>query len=89
MRPEGSSSSRSRLIAIIVIVVVIVVDRAQEMGEDPLGHVAALFSCLHVCKAEVDALEDAHVDHVAGCGRETVIRASPLDEWRVGTSWPP
>ena len=52
------------------------------MEEDPLGHVAALFSCLHVCKAEVDALEDARVDHVVGCSRETVIRASPLGgEW--------
>lgn len=81
MRPEGSSSSRSLLIAIIVIVVVIVVDRAQEMGEDPLGHVAALFSCLHVCKAEVDALEDARVDHVVGCSRETVIRLETVTGW--------
>jgi hypothetical protein len=52
MRPEGSSSSRSLLIAIIVIVVVIVVDRAQEMGEDPLGQVAALFSCLHALEQD-------------------------------------
>jgi hypothetical protein len=43
--------------------------------------VAALFSCLHVCKAEVDALEDARVDHVVGCSRETVIRLETVTGW--------
>jgi len=34
------------------------VDRAQEMREDPMGHVAPLLPRLHVRKAEVDAFED-------------------------------
>ena len=43
MRPEWSRLLRSLLvIGTVVIVVIVVVDRAQEMGEDPLGHVAAL-----------------------------------------------
>ncbi len=64
MRLEGSRSPRSLLV--IVIVVIVVVDRAQEMGEDPLGHVASLLPRLHVRKAEVDALVNAGVDHILG-----------------------
>jgi hypothetical protein len=55
-------SQESLLVAIIVIVVIIVVDWAQEMAEDPLGHVAPLFS-VHVRKAEVDAFPDARIHH--------------------------
>jgi hypothetical protein len=41
-----------RSLLVLVIIVIVVVDRAQEMGEDPLGHVAPLLPRLHVRKAE-------------------------------------
>jgi len=80
MRPEGSRSPRSLLIVIIVIVVV---DRAKDMGEDPLSHVAPLPSRLHVRKAEVDPLVDAGVNHIRGGIREAVIGARLLRGCRV------
>ena len=43
------------------------------MAEDPLGHVAPLFSGLHVRKAEVDAFQDARIHHVVSHIREPVI----------------
>ena len=82
MRPEGSSSSRSLLViaivVIVVIVVAIVVDRAQEMEEGPLVHVATLPSSLQVRKAELDTGVDAGINYVRGCIREAVIRACSL-----------
>src|SRR5882724_3122001 len=84
MRLEGSRSPR--LFLVTAIVVIVVVDRAQEMGEDPLGHVAPLFPRLHVRKAEMDALVDAGIDHVRGRIREAVVRASLLDSRRIGCS---
>jgi hypothetical protein len=47
-----------RSLLVLVIIVIVVVDRAQEMGEGPLGHVAPLLPRLHVRKAKVDSLED-------------------------------
>ena len=52
---------------------IVVVDRAQEVGEDPLGHVAALLPRLHVRKADVDPLPDPDVDYVTGRIRETLV----------------
>lgn len=43
------------------------------MREDPLRHVLALLSRLHIVKTEVDALPDAHVHYVMGQIREAVI----------------
>src|ERR1700687_3373076 len=71
MRAEGSRSPRSLLV--FVIIVIIVVDRAQEMGKDPLGHVASLPSSLQVRKAEMDTCVDAGVEYVRGGIREAVI----------------
>src|SRR6266403_1312538 len=75
-RPEGSRAPRSLLVSAIIAIVV--VDRAQEVREDPLGHVAPLLPRLHVRKAEVDPLVDAYVDHILGCIREAVIGARLL-----------
>jgi hypothetical protein len=80
-RPEGRAA-RSLLVAIIVIVVIIVVDWAQEMAEDPLGHVPTLFRGLHVSRTEVDAFPDARIHHVMSHIREPVI-VERL-HWRCG-----
>lgn len=67
-----------------MVVMIVGVDGAQEMREDPLGHVAALPSSLQVRKAKVDTSVDAGVDYVRGCIREAVIRACSVDGgWMV------
>jgi len=65
---SSSLPSSSLVVSLIFVVVMIVgVDGAQEMREDPLGHVAALPSSLQVRKAKVDTSVDAGVDYVRGC----------------------
>src|SRR4029077_11184898 len=68
---------------VLVIIVIVVVDRTQEMGEGPLGHVAPLLPRLHVRKAKVDTLVDTGIDYVRGGIRKAVIPAHPLEGRRV------
>jgi hypothetical protein len=76
MRPEGRRSRRSLLV--LAIIVIGVVERAQEVGKGPLGDVAALLAGDHIREPEVDALVDAHVDHIGGGIREAIVGARLL-----------
>jgi len=51
------------------------VDRTQEMAEHQLGDMPPLLPRLHVVKAEVDTLEDAHVYDITGEIRKTIVIA--------------
>ena len=48
------------------------------MVEHPLGHTPALRPGCFVCEAEVNAQQDAGVDHFLGRVREAVIRSCRL-----------
>ena len=74
MRPQGIRSPRSLLI--LVVIVIVVVDRAQEMGEGPLGHVAPLLPRLHVRKAKVDTLVDTGI---VCSGVRPLLKRAPRD----------
>jgi hypothetical protein len=72
-------------VATVVVILIIVVDRPQEVMENPLRHSASLQQSGFVCSAEVDALVDAHDDHVLGHVRETLVMAIGLDGARERT----
>lgn len=65
--------------SVFVVLIFVVSDRPQEVGEGPLGYASALLACLLVCKAEVDALIDAGVDHISSRIRESGIGARLLN----------
>jgi len=75
-RPEGRRSRRS--LVVLAIIAIIVIDWAQEVGKGPLGDVAALLAGDHIREPEVDALVDAHVDHIGGGIREAIVGARLL-----------
>ena len=53
----GAKECRSpRSFLVVVIILIVVIDRAEEMGEHLLSHVASLLPGLHVRKADVDSL---------------------------------
>ena len=69
---------------VTVVIVVVTVERPQEVLEGPVRHVPALPTRHCVREAEVDAVVDANVDHIAGHVREVMICARLRVSQRVG-----
>ena len=66
------------IIVIVMIMAIVIVDWAEEVLEDPAGHLLALLTRRFVREAEVNAIVHAGVNHFLPRIREALIRARVL-----------